>query len=280
MVVEEAKFFGFGVMLWSMEGSRDFFGGAGVFGLAVLAGLGRGAEASDIGGEGGSCCSGATLAGGSESSSGGVEIRGELAVDCGEFSKVGDSGTEISVEMVDKCRWSAFFILSWRISASIFMSDNSSRNRWTSIRSFSRSCSPILISSSIMTDRSRATLYLDSISSSDDVVFLAWRSKSSFATSMSRNLSWSVRLESLRVVISFSNAFCCAFASLLAFRAFSYRINSLIFGAMGQSRSSILGILPSIRLHQAKAPRPFSAVHAPSCRQHRGPSPAPSLARD
>lgn len=69
--------------------------------------------------------------GGSETSLGGVEMRGELAVDLGEFSKVGDSGIEMSVEMVERCwlRFSAFLILSCMISASILRSDSSSRRR-------------------------------------------------------------------------------------------------------------------------------------------------------
>jgi hypothetical protein len=43
---------------------------------------------------------------------------------------------------------------SCTISASIRRSDNSSRSRWVSIRNASRSCSPILSSSSIITPRS------------------------------------------------------------------------------------------------------------------------------
>jgi hypothetical protein len=41
------------------------------------------------------------------------------------------------------------------------------------MRNFSRSCSPILISSSISTARSMAWLYFDSRSSRDEVVFRA-----------------------------------------------------------------------------------------------------------
>ena len=58
-----------------------------------------------------------------------------------------------------------------------------------------------------------ATLYLDSRSSSDDVVVRAWRSKSSLATSVSRSRSWSVLLISRRVVISFSSVPCAVFPS-------------------------------------------------------------------
>ncbi len=109
------------------------------------------------------------------------------------------------------------------ISASTLRSDNSSRSLCASIRKFSRSCSPILISSSIITDLSMATLYLDSRSSSDEVVFRACLSKSSLATSISRSRSWSARFVSLRVVISFSKVFCAELASAFAFRYFSWR---------------------------------------------------------
>lgn len=56
-----------------------------------------------MGGDGGSASVGAPfLGGGRETSSGGVVMSGELAVERGEFSKVGDSGMEMSVEMADK----------------------------------------------------------------------------------------------------------------------------------------------------------------------------------
>lgn len=83
------------------------------------------------------------------------------------------------------------------------------------MRSFSRSCSPDRISSSIITHRSMAWLYLDSISSKDEVVLRACRSKSSLATSISLNFSCTDRFESRRVVISFSSEFCAALASVL-----------------------------------------------------------------
>jgi hypothetical protein len=53
-MVVGARFLGFGVMLCSAEGMRDFFceEGAGV--LSFKDDLGIGAEASDIGGDGGS----------------------------------------------------------------------------------------------------------------------------------------------------------------------------------------------------------------------------------
>jgi len=49
--------------------------------------------------------------------SGGVVMRGELAVEWGDegstfLSKVGESGTERSVEMVERWRASCFLILS------------------------------------------------------------------------------------------------------------------------------------------------------------------------
>jgi hypothetical protein len=159
--------------------------------------------------------------------SGGVEIRGELAVDSGEpmlLSKVGDSGTEMSVEIMDRWRDSCLRSRSWSTSTSILSSESSSFKRWASMRRFSRSCSPMRTSSSSITPRSMATLYLDSRSSSDDDVFRAWRSKSSLATSASRNFSCRVLCESRSVVISFSSAFWAALASALESRYFLYRI--------------------------------------------------------
>jgi hypothetical protein len=85
------------------DGNLDFFcdDGAGV--LSLEEGLGNEAEASDMGGDGGSVSTGAPFLGGGRAiSSGGVDMSGELAVERGEFSKVGDSGIEMSVEMVDK----------------------------------------------------------------------------------------------------------------------------------------------------------------------------------
>lgn len=66
-----------------------------------------------------------------------------------------------------------------------------------------------------MTALSIVALYFDSMSSREESVIRAWRSKSSFATSMSRSLCCNVRFVSLKVVISFSSAFCAAFASVL-----------------------------------------------------------------
>lgn len=66
-----------------------------------------------------------------------------------------------------------------------------------------------------MTALSIAWLYLDSMSSNDDVVLRACRSKSSLATSISLSFICRVRFESRSVVISFSSAFWDALASVL-----------------------------------------------------------------
>jgi len=164
------------------------------------------AEASDIGGEGGVGVSEVVSVVEMDFVSGGVVIIGEEAVDDGEF------GAVISVDSEGSC---LFRSLSCMIPASIFKSESSSRSLWVSMRRFSLSCSPILISSSIITARSIATLYFDSRSSSDDDVFLACLSKSSFATSISRSLNSSVLFESRNVVISFCSTFCAELASVL-----------------------------------------------------------------
>lgn len=156
--------------------------------------------------------------------SGGVVMRGELAVEPGEFSmflsNVGESGTEMSVEIIERWRDSYFRTFSWSTSTSILTSESSSLKRCDSIRKPSRSCSPWRISSSSMTPRSIAILYLDSRSSREEVVLRAWRSKSSFATSVSRSLNCKVRFVSRKVVISFSREFCAALASFLDSRYF------------------------------------------------------------
>lgn len=100
--VENPFGFGLGVAPKSADGKRDLRvveapAGKGAF--AVVEGaLGIGAEASDMGGDGGSCTS--TLA------SGGVVTKGELAVESTSssvfLSKVGEPSAERSVEMVDK----------------------------------------------------------------------------------------------------------------------------------------------------------------------------------
>ena len=186
--VEEPKAFGLGVAPMSTEGRRILRCAAGP-GVLVAGTLESDAEASDLGGEGGSWISETVSTVEIDLLSGGVMTNGELAVDCGECSNIGDPGMERSVEMVERWRASCFLILSCRISASIFRSESSSRRRCDSTRSCSRSCSPILISSSNITPRSIATLYLDSRSSSDEVVLRACLSKSSLATSISRSFS-------------------------------------------------------------------------------------------
>jgi len=201
---------GLGVVLESPEGSfsllLDGFIGVFTIGLADE-------EASDIGGDGGVGVSDTVSVVETDFVSGGVVTIGDDAVDVGERpSSDGELGAVISVDIEGYWR---FRSLSCMISASIFRSDSSSRRRCVSIRRLSRSCSPILISSSIMTARSMATLNFDSRSSSDEDVFRACLSKSSFATSISRSRSCSVRLASRSVVISFCSAFCAAFASVL-----------------------------------------------------------------
>ena len=197
---------GLGVVLESPVGNFNLlFGGLiGVLatGLAV-------AEASDIGGEGGVNVSGAVSFVEMDFVSGGVVIIGDEAIETGED---GEFGAVMSVDSVGSC---LLRNLSCIISASIFKSESSSRSLCVSIRRFSRSCSPTLISSSIITARSIATLYFDSKSSSDEDVFRACRSKSSFATSISRSLSCNVLFASRSVVISFCNVFWAAPASVL-----------------------------------------------------------------
>jgi hypothetical protein len=119
-------------------------------------------EASEIGGEGGVGVSETVSVVETDLVSGGVVIIGEEAVEVGESSKDGEFGAEMSVSREVSCR---FRSLSCKISASILRSDSSSRNRCVSIRRFSLSCSPIFISSSIITALSIATLYFDSRSS-------------------------------------------------------------------------------------------------------------------
>lgn len=155
--------------------------GIGVEGIG-LAGM----EASDRGGEGG------VVSGGIESAfeRGGVEaVVGEDSVVADvDVSETGERGRrESPASRLDVLRWwwfsmvsSAIRNFSCTISASMRKSDNSSRSLCVSILNPSRSCSPILISSSSMTVRSKVTLYFDSRSSSDDVWLRPWRSRSSF----------------------------------------------------------------------------------------------------
>lgn len=161
---------------------------------------------------------------------GGVDIDGdEVVVTDVEASDIGDGGRSESIDrgVVLLSRFfvmipSACFNLPCRISASTFSSEYSSLTRWFSILRASRSCSPILISSSIKTPRSIDTLYFDSRSSNDDVWFRACLSKSSFWTSISRTLNCSVRFVSLSVVISFCSVACALLASAFACLYFSY----------------------------------------------------------
>lgn len=117
--------------------------------------------------------------------------------------------------------------LSCLISASIRRSPSSSRSLCVSIRRASLSFSPSLISSSNMTPRSIETLYLDSRSSSDEVVCLACRSKSSLATSMSRSFSCIALLVSRSAVISFWREFCALLASVFDCLYLVYRDGKL-----------------------------------------------------
>ena len=152
----------------------------------------------------------------SDLAAGGVDgVGDELVVSEAdtENSEAGDASLRDSADItrfllyLPPLEVSASRSFSWTISASTLSSESSSRSLCASIRRPSRSCSPTLISSSSITPRSIATLYFESRSSSEDVVFRAWRSKSSFATSISLNRSWSVLLVSLRVVISFCKVF-------------------------------------------------------------------------
>lgn len=99
-----------------------------------------------------------------------------LVVEASEKGDRGRSECDSFARWLETARWWCFSMVasarrsfSCVISDSIFRSDSSSRRRWVSMRSASRSRSPIWISSSSMTSRSTATLYLVSMSSSDDV---------------------------------------------------------------------------------------------------------------
>jgi hypothetical protein len=150
--------------------------------IGVLKAFGAFAEDSEIGGEGGVGVSDTVSIVETDFVSGGVVMSGDDAIESGDSpSKAGELGAVISVVRIGGSILSSCLLsLSCIMPASIFKSPSSSRNRWVSIRSPSRSCSPILISSSIITARSIATLNFDSRSSSEDEVFLACRSKSSF----------------------------------------------------------------------------------------------------
>lgn len=208
----DASLDGFGVVLRSADGSLILLGGF----IGVFICLGPFPNDSEMGGEGGVGVSDTVSVVETDFVSGGVATIGEEVAELGESSKEGELGAVISVDIVGRFQAPCFLSLSCMISASILRSDSSSLSLCVSIRRFSRSCSPILISSSIITVRSMATLCFDSKSSSDDDVFRACLSKSSFATSISRSFICRVRFVSRKVVISFCNVFCAVFASALA----------------------------------------------------------------
>ena len=176
---------GLGVVLESPDGSLSLLLGwlMGVLATGFVV-----AEASDIGGDGGVGVSETVSTVETDLVSGGVLIIGDEAAELYDASgsNAGELGAVISVDKEGSWR---FRNLSCVISASILRSESSSRRRCVSIRRLSLSFSPTFISSSNMTPRSIATLYLDSRSSKDEVVFRACLSKSSFATSISLNLS-------------------------------------------------------------------------------------------
>lgn len=207
---EEAWRGGLGVMLRSAEGARMRDEGL----RGVRNAFGAVTERSENGGDGGVGVSEMVSDVETDLVSGGVVMSGEEAVETGdEAPKDGELGAVSEVERAGSWRVSERLSLSCMISASILRSPSSSRRRCVSMRSDSRSSSPIFISSSSMTARSIAILNLDSRSSREEEVLRAWRSKSSLATSISRSFSWSVRFESRSVVISFCRVLCTAFAS-------------------------------------------------------------------
>lgn len=198
---EDGYRIGLGVTLRSADGARMRLGGL----RGVRNALGAFDERSEMGGEGGVGVSEIVSAVETDLLSGGVVIRGDEAMESGDISPANEGvcGAVMSVDNIGSCLLSCRLSLSCNISASIFKSPSSSRRRCASIRRPSLSCSPILISSSIITALSMATLYFDSTSSNDEVVFRACLSKSSFATSISLSFITNVRFESRRVVISF-----------------------------------------------------------------------------
>lgn len=94
---------GLGVVLVSIEGSLDFLvfaAGTGVLiGGTLVFGNGGGADASDMGGDGGSLTG--VLTEEMEEASGGVVTSGELAPDMALPSNMGLSGMERSVSVAD-----------------------------------------------------------------------------------------------------------------------------------------------------------------------------------
>jgi len=154
--------------------------------LGVANGLAEGADFSEIGGEGGV---GVSETPDEDVFAGGVSREASVVV--GDSSDRGDAETatgsmeRVLLLLASDC--SALCSFSFIMSVSILRSDNSSFSRCAYIRSASRSCSPVFISSSSITLRSIVWLYLDSISSNEDSVFRCFRSKSSLATSISRS---------------------------------------------------------------------------------------------
>ena len=211
---EDGYRIGLGVTLRSADGARMRLGGL----IGVRKGLGAFDDRSEMGGEGGVGASEIVSVVDTDLLSGGVVIRGDEAMESGDISPVkdGELGAVISVDNIGSCLLSCRLSLPCKISASTFKSPSSSRRRCVSILRPSLSCSPILISSSIITALSMATLNFDSRSSRDEDVFRACLSKSSLATSISLSFITKVRFESRNVVISFCRVFCAAPASFFA----------------------------------------------------------------
>lgn len=97
---------GLGVVLVSIDGNLDLLGfdvdGTGVLmGGTLVLGSGGGAEASDMGGDGGSL-TGVLTEDTEEAASSGVVMSGELAVDMALASNMGLSGIEMSVSVADR----------------------------------------------------------------------------------------------------------------------------------------------------------------------------------
>jgi hypothetical protein len=183
-------------------GREGVVNGLGVVVVVVV--LAVGFDLSDMGGDGGV---GVSLTPEEDVLAGGVSNDASVVV--GESSDRGEAevlamGVIAKEDVLGEAAFSSF---SRMMSVSIFRSDNSSFKRCASIRNCSRSVSPARTSSSSMMDFSIVWLYFDSISSSEDSVFLCFRSKSSLATSMSRSRSCRVLLVSRSSVISFCRAF-------------------------------------------------------------------------
>jgi hypothetical protein len=118
----EASRDGFSVVLVSADGNRILLGGF----IGVLICFRAFVEASETGGEGGVGVSDTVSVVETDFVSGGVVTIGDEAA---ELSDEGELGAVISVDRLGRFRAPCFFSLSCMISASIFRSDNSSRNR-------------------------------------------------------------------------------------------------------------------------------------------------------